>query len=64
MVALGLDAHEADPLQGGAVTTAGFREMAVNIATVNLPTVIVQEGGYLTDFLADNLASFLSGMNQ
>ena len=64
VVALGLDAHEADPLQGGAVTTAGFRaDGRVNIATVNLPTVIVQEGGYLTDFLADNLAIFLSGLN-
>jgi acetoin utilization deacetylase AcuC-like enzyme len=62
LVALGLDAHEADPLQGGAMTTAGFREMAVNIATMNLPTVIVQEGGYLTDFLADNLAAFLRGL--
>jgi acetoin utilization deacetylase AcuC-like enzyme len=36
--------------------------MAVNIATMNLPTVIVQEGGYLTDFLADNLAAFLRGL--
>lgn len=61
VVALGLDAHEADPLQGGAVTTAGFERIAEQIAGLNLPTVLVQEGGYLTEDLGDNLAMFLSG---
>lgn len=60
VVALGLDAHEADPLKGGAVTQGGFATMAVSIAALNLPTVIVQEGGYLTEHLADNLSMFLS----
>ncbi len=61
VISLGLDAHEADPLEGGAVTTQGFADMAEMIAELNLPTVIVQEGGYLTPYLADNLASFLTG---
>ncbi|CAN5129724.1 histone deacetylase family protein [soil metagenome] len=61
VVALGLDAHENDPLQGGAVTTAGFERIAEQIAGLNLPTVLVQEGGYLTEDLADNLAMFLTG---
>ena len=61
VISLGLDAHEADPLEGGAVTTQGFAEMAVMIGGLNLPTVIVQEGGYLTPYLGDNLASFLIG---
>jgi acetoin utilization deacetylase AcuC-like enzyme len=61
VLALGLDAHEADPLAGGAVTTGGFQQMAGMIANLKLPTVIVQEGGYLTPYLGDNLASFLSG---
>ena len=60
VVALGLDAHEADPLQGGAVTTAGFERIAERIAQLGLPSVLVQEGGYLTDDLADNLAMFLT----
>ncbi len=59
VVALGLDAHEADPLAGGAVTTSGFGKMAAMIAGLELPTVIVQEGGYLTPYLGDNLATFL-----
>jgi acetoin utilization deacetylase AcuC-like enzyme len=61
IVALGLDAHEADPLRGGSVTTAGFERMAERIAKLGLPSVLVQEGGYLTDDLADNLAMFLTG---
>jgi len=61
VISLGLDAHEADPLEGGAVTTQGFAEMAAMIAMLDLPAVIVQEGGYLTPYLGDNLASFLTG---
>lgn len=60
VLALGLDAHEADPLEGGAVTTQGFADMAKIIAAIRLPTVIVQEGGYLTPVLGDNLAAFLT----
>ena len=60
VIALGLDAHEADPLKGGTVTQAGFARIAVEIAALSLPTVIVQEGGYLTEHLSDNLAMFLS----
>lgn len=61
VVSLGLDAHEADPLAGGAVSTEGFGEMALLIQSAGLPTLIVQEGGYLTPYLGDNLASFLIG---
>ncbi|NNF76540.1 MAG: histone deacetylase family protein, partial [Rhizobiales bacterium] len=61
VIALGLDAHEKDPLLGGAVTTDGFASIGVRLAALSLPTAIVQEGGYLTDHLGDNLASFLGG---
>lgn len=60
VIALGLDAHEADPLQGGRVTQGGFARLAEDIASLRLPTVIVQEGGYLTEHLPDNLAMFLA----
>ena len=61
VVALGLDAHEADPLGGLAITTAGFGAIAARLAALGLPTVLVQEGGYLAPALGDNLASFLGG---
>ena len=60
VIALGLDAHEADPLRGGNVTQAGFARLAEQIASLGLPTVIAQEGGYLTEHLSDNLAVFLT----
>jgi acetoin utilization deacetylase AcuC-like enzyme len=60
VIALGLDAHEADPLHGGTVTQAGFARIAERIASLNVPAVIVQEGGYLTEHLSDNLAMFLA----
>ena len=35
--------------------------IAEAIAALGLPTVVVQEGGYLCDALSDNLTSFLTG---
>jgi acetoin utilization deacetylase AcuC-like enzyme len=61
VIALGLDASESDPLQGLKVTGAGFHAMARKIAGLGLPTVLVQEGGYLSDELGRNLVQFLSG---
>lgn len=61
VVALGLDASESDPLQGLKVTGAGFNAMAARIAGLRLPTVLVQEGGYLSDDLGRNLVHFLGG---
>ena len=60
-MALGLDASEHDPLKGLAITTDGFKRIGAAIAKVGLPTVIVQEGGYLSDVLGDNLTAFLGG---
>jgi acetoin utilization deacetylase AcuC-like enzyme len=61
VVALGLDAFEGDPFGGLSVTTAGFARIAGAIAGLALPTVIVQEGGYLCDALGENLTAFLTG---
>ncbi len=59
LVALGLDASESDPLRGLSVTTDGFGRIGDAIADFGLPTVFVQEGGYLSDVLSDNLAAVL-----
>lgn len=61
VVALGLDASEHDPLAALKVTTPGFRRIGAGVARLGLPTVLVQEGGYLSDVLGDNLAAFLEG---
>ena len=62
VVALGLDASEHDPLAGLAVTTDGFRRIGEAIARIGLPTVLVQEGGYLSDILGANLTAVLGGV--
>lgn len=59
VVALGLDAFVGDPFAGLAVTTQGFAEIGRQIKALGLPTMIVQEGGYLCPELGDNLAAVL-----
>lgn len=61
VVALGLDAFAGDPFAGLAVTEAGFRRIAGKLAALKLPSVLVQEGGYLCPELGRNLVAFLEG---
>jgi acetoin utilization deacetylase AcuC-like enzyme len=61
VVALGLDASEHDPLAALKITTDGFARIGAAVARLRLPSVLVQEGGYLSDILGDNLAAFLAG---
>lgn len=62
VVALGLDAHEADPFQALKVTTQGFERMSAAIAGQALPLVCVQEGGYVSDALGESATAFLTGL--
>jgi acetoin utilization deacetylase AcuC-like enzyme len=62
VIALGLDGYEGDPFGGLAISTAGFRQIGGAIAdALNIPTLIVQEGGYLCPELGENLSAFLKG---
>ena len=60
VLALGLDAFAGDPFAGLNVTTPGFGRIGALVAQMRLPTVIVQEGGYLCPELGDNLAEVLA----
>lgn len=64
VVALGLDASIDDPFGGLSVSTDGFNRIAERIAQLGKPTVLVQEGGYLSDSLGNNLDSFLQGFEK
>lgn len=62
MLALGLDASEQDGHQPFLrVTTAGFERIGEAVGQLGLPTVLVQEGGYVSPVLGDNLAAVLRG---
>ncbi len=64
VVALGLDAAEHDPVATFRITEAGFAEAAAKIAALGCPTLLVQEGGYLSPSLGRYLQSFLGGMSR
>ncbi|MEI4234075.1 histone deacetylase family protein [Roseovarius sp. D22-M7] len=64
VVALGLDAYEGDPFQGLAITTPGFSRIGAAIAGLGLPTLFVQEGGYLCQELGQNLTAVLTGFEE
>ncbi|MGH1415220.1 MAG: histone deacetylase family protein [Pelagimonas sp.] len=59
VVALGLDTSIDDPFQGFAVTDQGFARIGAAIAAMGLPTLYVQEGGYMSDALGPNLTQVL-----
>jgi acetoin utilization deacetylase AcuC-like enzyme len=61
VVSLGFDAYERDPLSWLKITTDGFRRIASAVAALQLPTVLVQEGGYFCPDLGRNLSAFLRG---
>lgn len=50
----------ADPLQGLAISTEGFGRIGKRSGEMSLPSVIVQEGGYLSAALGTNLSAFLA----
>lgn len=60
VLALGLDAFVGDPFAGLAVTTPGFHRIGRAVAGLGLPTLIVQEGGYLCPELGENLVQVLT----
>jgi acetoin utilization deacetylase AcuC-like enzyme len=59
VVSLGLDIAQGDPVGGFAITSKGFASIGAAVAAMNLPTLIVQEGGYRLDTLGENAVSFL-----
>jgi acetoin utilization deacetylase AcuC-like enzyme len=59
VVSLGFDTAVGDPVGGFALTPAGLSAVGGAIAALGLPTVLVQEGGYRLDTLAENALAFL-----
>ena len=59
VVSAGMDIYADDPLGTIKVTTDGFGEIGKRIASLNLPTVVVMEGGYANEALGRNVLAFL-----
>lgn len=62
VIAAGLDIAVDDPFQGFAIATPEFQMIGRQIAGLRLPMLIVQEGGYPSPSLGNNLASLLKGL--
>jgi acetoin utilization deacetylase AcuC-like enzyme len=64
VVALGVDAAEGDPNAPLAVTEAGFRAAGRRLAALGLPTVLVQEGGYVLETVGPLVRATLEGFEE
>jgi acetoin utilization deacetylase AcuC-like enzyme len=60
VVSAGFDTLNADPSGGFALTIEGLGEIGSRIASLGIPCVIVQEGGYLLERLGEAAATFLN----
>ncbi|MGH8779012.1 histone deacetylase family protein [Paraburkholderia sp.] len=64
VLALGFDIYKDDPQAQVAVTTEGFGRLGAAIGALDLPSVIVQEGGYHLQSLEANARAFFDGFGQ
>ena len=62
VVSVGFDAQQGDPAANLCVGAEGFRAAGALVAGLGLPTVLIQEGGYLVERLGANLTAFLAGL--
>ncbi len=60
VVSLGFDTFIDDPIGGFKLTKNVYSEIAQRIKTIQLPTLIIQEGGYNIEHLGSLAANFLS----
>jgi acetoin utilization deacetylase AcuC-like enzyme len=59
VVSAGMDIYADDPLGTIKVTTSGIGQIGRRIAALDLPTVIVMEGGYNNEALGKNMVTLL-----
>jgi acetoin utilization deacetylase AcuC-like enzyme len=59
-----MDIYAEDPLGTIKVSTNGIGEIGKRIASLEVPTVVVMEGGYANEVLGINILRFLQGVAQ
>jgi acetoin utilization deacetylase AcuC-like enzyme len=62
VVALGLDTFVGDPTTHFGIATEDYVQMGRMIASLNLPTLVVLEGGYSVEHIGTNTVRFLTGL--
>ena len=61
VVPLGVDTFEGDPISGFMLRSADYLQVGQAIASANLPTVFVFEGGYAVAEVGINVVNVLEG---
>ena len=64
VVALGVDAAEADPESPLRVTSEGYRAAGRLLGRLGVPAVVVQEGGYELGRIGELVVAFLTGLEE
>lgn len=62
VISVGFDTYEKDPIGGFKLTIPFYKKIGMEIAKLQLPTLIVQEGGYNIKDLGKIALSFLKGI--
>ena len=62
VVSLGFDTYHADPISNLSLQTDDYARIGSAIATLEMPVVALQEGGYAVEALGANAAAFLGGL--
>jgi acetoin utilization deacetylase AcuC-like enzyme len=63
VVSLGFDTYHADPICNLALQTGDYARVGSAIASLEMPVVALQEGGYAIEALGANAVAFLGAMN-
>jgi acetoin utilization deacetylase AcuC-like enzyme len=63
VISYGADTYAGDPISHFRLETADYALIAARIAALQLPALVVMEGGYAVDALGANVAAFLGGLS-
>ena len=64
VLALGFDTYKDDPISVLKLDMDAYRDIGARVASLGVPTVVVQEGGYMVQAIGPALDAFLLGMAQ
>jgi acetoin utilization deacetylase AcuC-like enzyme len=63
IISLGVDTYEHDPISSFRLQCDDFIDYGARIATLNLPTLFVMEGGYAVEEIGTNVVNVLEGFS-
>ena len=63
VLALGFDTYKDDPISVLRLDFEAYRDVGRRVRRLGLPTVVVQEGGYMVEAIGPGLSAFLEGLH-